>query len=242
MAAPDATSLRAAVEALYGAPGPDQERANAWLNAFSRRSEAWDACLELLSPAERADVSFFAAAMLLAKARAEWHKLSESQKERLGGSIRCVCAAPRLLGGRAWCAAGLWCTARAASHVRGVAVWEAAPVPLSMPQCQVSAFCGIGRAGEAGVAAAWASAGCGRGTVGRACMCRVCGAVHGHGGGRRGWWWQREGVRALCAFGRDVMCTRSRAPGSKATVLVSTPPGRAAPPPPPIPPSPATPQ
>jgi hypothetical protein len=87
----DADSLRAAILSLYGMAGLAQEQANSWLNGFSRSSEAWQACMQLLEPSERPEVSFFCANMLLSKVRAEWHKLSAEQQTQMGAVIRWAC-------------------------------------------------------------------------------------------------------------------------------------------------------
>lgn len=88
MATADASSLRAAIQALYGAAGADQAQANAWLNAFSATPAAWEACLQLLDPAERPEVCFFCANLLLTKVRTEWHKLSPDQASTMSIVIR----------------------------------------------------------------------------------------------------------------------------------------------------------
>lgn len=90
MAAGDAASLRAAVSALYGGAGQQLSSANAWLNAFSKTPEAWGACIELLTPSERPEVTFFCANLLLSKVRSEWHKLSADQATSMGTVIRYV--------------------------------------------------------------------------------------------------------------------------------------------------------
>lgn len=86
----DAASLRAAVCALYGSAGEELARANAWLNAFAQTPAAWEACLQLLDPSERPEVTFFCANLLLSKVRSEWHKLSPEQAATMGSVIRCV--------------------------------------------------------------------------------------------------------------------------------------------------------
>jgi hypothetical protein len=83
-----AGSLRAAVCALYGSAGEQLSSANAWLNAFSQTPAAWEACLQLLDPAERPEVTFFCANLLLSKVRSEWHKLSPEQASSMGAVIR----------------------------------------------------------------------------------------------------------------------------------------------------------
>jgi hypothetical protein len=83
-----AASLKAAVYAVYGPPGDSQARANAWLHAFLQTPAAWEACLQLLDPAERPDVTFFCANLLLSKVRSEWHKLSPNQAASMGAVIR----------------------------------------------------------------------------------------------------------------------------------------------------------
>lgn len=88
--ASDADSLRAAILSLYGMAGLAQEQANSWLNGFSRSPEAWQACMQLLEPTERPEVSFFCANMLLSKVRADWHKLSADQQSHIGTVIRWV--------------------------------------------------------------------------------------------------------------------------------------------------------
>jgi hypothetical protein len=80
--------LRAAVAALYGTAGAEQAQANTWLNAFSETPAAWEACLQLLDPAERPEVCFFCANLLLSKVRAAWHKLSPEQASSMSGVIR----------------------------------------------------------------------------------------------------------------------------------------------------------
>lgn len=90
MAGEDASHLRQAIIALYSNAGAAQEQANGWLNAFSRTSVAWEASVQLLDPAERPEVCFFCANMLLSKVRAEWHKLSQEQQAGMGGVIRSV--------------------------------------------------------------------------------------------------------------------------------------------------------
>lgn len=87
----DAASLRQAICSLYGScsAGQDQARANAWLNSFSQTPAAWEACLQLLEPSERPEVTFFCANLLLSKVRAEWHKLSPEQAASMGTVIRC---------------------------------------------------------------------------------------------------------------------------------------------------------
>lgn len=85
-----AASLRAAVCALYGGAGQQLSSANAWLNTFSKTPEAWAACIELLTPSERPEVTFFCANLLLSKVRSEWHKLSPDQASSMGTVIRYV--------------------------------------------------------------------------------------------------------------------------------------------------------
>lgn len=80
------TELRAAINALYS--NQDLAQANAWLNAFSQTPAAWEACLQLLDPAERPEVTFFCANLLLSKVRSEWHKLSPEQASSMGSVIR----------------------------------------------------------------------------------------------------------------------------------------------------------
>eukprot|EP00878_Enallax_costatus_P030732 GHUV01033512.1.p1 GENE.GHUV01033512.1~~GHUV01033512.1.p1 ORF type:complete len:442 (+),score=127.05 GHUV01033512.1:219-1544(+) len=87
MASDDVNHLRQAILALYSNTGATQEQANSWLNAFSRAGVAWEACVQLLDPAERPEVCFFCANMLLSKVRAEWHKLSPEQQSTMGGVI-----------------------------------------------------------------------------------------------------------------------------------------------------------
>jgi hypothetical protein len=84
----DAGSLKAAVCALYGPAGEDLARANAWLNAFSQTPAAWEACVQLLDPTERPEVSFFCSNLLLSKVRSEWHKLTPEQASSMGSVIR----------------------------------------------------------------------------------------------------------------------------------------------------------
>jgi hypothetical protein len=85
-----AANLRAAVLALYGMAGVEQAQANTWLTAFSHSPAAWEACLQLLDPGERAEVCFFCANLLLSKVRSEWHKLAPEQQANMSGVIRCV--------------------------------------------------------------------------------------------------------------------------------------------------------
>lgn len=88
MISEDASHLRQAIVALYSHAGTAQEQANSWLNAFSGSAAAWEACLQLLDTAERPEVCFFCANMLLSKVRAEWHKLSQEQQTNVGSMIR----------------------------------------------------------------------------------------------------------------------------------------------------------
>lgn len=87
----DAASLRTAVCSLYGSAGEDLARANAWLNSFSQTPAAWEACLQLLDPSERPEVTFFCANLLLSKVRSGWHKLSPDQAATMGTVIRYAC-------------------------------------------------------------------------------------------------------------------------------------------------------
>jgi hypothetical protein len=98
-----AAQLHQAILALYG-PHPEAvQQANAWLNSFSKEAAAWEACLAMLDPQQVAEVCFFAANMLLTKARAEWLKLDEAQQRHIAAVIGCgrSAAVPRrqLLGG-----------------------------------------------------------------------------------------------------------------------------------------------
>lgn len=84
-----AADLRQAIAALYaGIGGESQQQANQWLNAFTAQPQAWDACLELLDPAQSAEVVFFCANMLLTKVRKEWHKLPNDQQARMAAIMR----------------------------------------------------------------------------------------------------------------------------------------------------------
>ena len=83
-----AQALKAAIATLYGGAGPQQQQANQWLNSFAQQPDAWNACLELLSPQQNAEVSFFCANMLLTKVRSEWHKLSPDQQTQISSVIR----------------------------------------------------------------------------------------------------------------------------------------------------------
>lgn len=117
-----ASQLRQAICSLYGScsAGQDLARANAWLNSFSQTPAAWEACLQLLDPSERPEVTFFCANLLLSKVRAEWHKLSPEQAASMGTVIRCdrvqgVWTAGRLINihacmqtQRRWCRLGMW--------------------------------------------------------------------------------------------------------------------------------------
>lgn len=99
MGSDHAAALAQAIGALYGGIGGEaQQQANAWLNGFAAQPQAWEACLELLDPAQNAEVCFFCANMLLTKVRKEWHKVPGEQQARMaaiircGGAARCACA------------------------------------------------------------------------------------------------------------------------------------------------------
>ena len=85
-----AATLQQAIAALYHAHGEQQQRANQWLTAFQTQPESWEACVQLLDPAQGAEVCFFCANMLLAKVRAEWFKLPPEHRSQMHAVLGCV--------------------------------------------------------------------------------------------------------------------------------------------------------
>ncbi len=71
-----------AIRALYGQDAAQQTVASTWLNSFSISAEAWPVALALLDE-QSLEASFFAANMLLSKARRDWHRLTPEQHSQL---------------------------------------------------------------------------------------------------------------------------------------------------------------
>ena len=71
-----------AIRALYGQDTAQQTAASLWLNSFSTSAEAWPVALALLDE-QSLEASFFAANMLLSKARRDWHRLNPEQHSQL---------------------------------------------------------------------------------------------------------------------------------------------------------------
>ena len=71
-----------AIRALYGQDTAQQTAASSWLNSFSTSAEAWPVALALLDE-QSLEASFFAANMLLSKARRDWHRLTPEQHSQL---------------------------------------------------------------------------------------------------------------------------------------------------------------
>ncbi len=83
-------TFQQAIHAVFDHAGSPavQQQATLWLNSFAVASEAWDACLAIIQPASAPDVQFFAANMLLSKARNEWGKLQEPRRSQLVAAVR----------------------------------------------------------------------------------------------------------------------------------------------------------
>ena len=76
-----------AIRALYGQETAQQTAASSWLNSFSTSVEAWPVALALLDE-QSLEASFFAANMLLSKARRDWHRLTPDQHSQLVAVVR----------------------------------------------------------------------------------------------------------------------------------------------------------
>ncbi|TMW58680.1 hypothetical protein Poli38472_010239 [Pythium oligandrum] len=83
-----------AIQALYGSEGPVRQReANEFLIEFARTDAAWRVGLQILCDATLAssmEALFFAANMIHAKARKEWTKLSEEEKQSMTQMIQAL--------------------------------------------------------------------------------------------------------------------------------------------------------
>ena len=65
-------TLRQAVQSLYSWDPAQQAQANSWLNEFQATEGAWKAAGAVFQESEPHEVQFFAASLLLRKARTEW--------------------------------------------------------------------------------------------------------------------------------------------------------------------------
>lgn len=82
------SSFHQALHALFGSDPNAQHEANTWLTSFATTPEAWGGCLSLLEPSTPAQAAFFAANMLLSKARSEWGGLEQTMRDQLQAAVR----------------------------------------------------------------------------------------------------------------------------------------------------------
>ena len=78
-----------AIHTLYGQDTAQQSAASAWLNSFSNSAEAWPLALTLLDETSL-EARFFAANMILSKARRDWSRLTPEQQSQLIAAIRYI--------------------------------------------------------------------------------------------------------------------------------------------------------
>ena len=78
-----------AIHTLYGQDTAQQSAASAWLNSFSNSADAWPLALTLLDETSL-EARFFAANMILSKARRDWSRLTPEQQSQLVAAIRYV--------------------------------------------------------------------------------------------------------------------------------------------------------
>ena len=89
--AANAASLHSALASLFSSDPEAQHRANAWVNAFAATHAAWEAGLTLLDAPDVPEAArFFAANMLLGKARGDFHRLPPDQRTLLVQAVRCT--------------------------------------------------------------------------------------------------------------------------------------------------------
>lgn len=77
-----------AIQLLYGGSTEQQSAASAWLNSFLTSPSAWQISIELINDCNAVEVQFFAANLILNKARREWLRLSAEERDHLLGIIR----------------------------------------------------------------------------------------------------------------------------------------------------------
>ena len=88
-----AQQVAAAFAALSSGDAPQREAANAWLSEFANTDAAWEAAVDLLDPAQTAELQFFGANMVLMKVRSSWQQLGAGNQEQLYRVVRCRCHA-----------------------------------------------------------------------------------------------------------------------------------------------------
>lgn len=80
-----------AIEALQSPYNAEHSKeASIWLNSFAETPEAWEISVSLLDPSRSAFVQFFAANLLLSKARREWSQLSQQDRSSISSALRCI--------------------------------------------------------------------------------------------------------------------------------------------------------
>ena len=84
-----AQQVAAALAALTLPDAPQREAANAWLSEFANTDAAWEAAVDLLDPAQTAELQFFGANMVLMKVRSSWQQLGAANQQQLYRVVRC---------------------------------------------------------------------------------------------------------------------------------------------------------
>ncbi len=83
-----AQQVAAALAALTSADAPQREAANTWLSEFANTDAAWEAAVDLLDPAQTAELQFFGANMVLMKVRSGWQQLGAANQQHLYSVVR----------------------------------------------------------------------------------------------------------------------------------------------------------